>query len=147
MSNRFSRNRSRAQPTPHVCKSKHVTPAAPPPFNPEIFQAFINVPTEGLGPPPFITQTTNLSRVTGHDTWTTTTPGPFGTTISWEVSGEKVIAHIAYFIVWNTGNPDPQPSWFYIDPSWIPGQPYNSGLITLTAFGGATVDGTGRFVQ
>lgn len=145
MTNRFSRSIARAQPTPKVCKSKHITPLAPPPFDPTIAQLQLNIYDDTSGTPWSIngvyTMTSNISG----DIWEGIAHP--GTQLETILSGGPILPSENYVLQMDVTQP------VYINQRYtarmsgfIPLQPYDSQQVIVFTTANEITVGTARLI-
>lgn len=135
MSNQFTRSRSRAQPHPKICKSKHPTPGAPPPWNDLVLQLMIAA-TDPTHPSPISFHgVVACGKQTGIYVWRGTAHATAGATLEIVCTGDLGAAELDIDINVRQGGILVE-TWVAVGESWLAGQPYTSGQVDLFTTGG-----------
>lgn len=141
MSNKFSRSRAIPLPYPKICKSKHPTPAVPPPWNDLALQLMLSIHDTFHPNPVHFDGVVTCSKTGPGYVWTAQRSNGAGTLLVITCTGNGMTSELDVVI-------DADQSGILVDTylghgqTWIPDQPYDSGTFDLRNTSAFLVIGT-----
>lgn len=143
MSNTFSRNRSRAQPHPKICKSKEPSPGAPPPWNDNVLQLMLAADDPTHPSPISFHGVVACSKSGGPYTWRATAHATAGATLLIACVGNSGSHELQIDIDVKQAGIIVE-TWIATGETWLAGAPYDSGTVDVFTTGGHLGIGTAR---
>lgn len=133
MSNTFSRNRSRAQPHPKICKSKVPSPGAPPPWNDNVLQLMVAADDPYPFAPASLHRVVSLAKQPGLYDWRANFSTGDGNAWSLVAIGNELAHELQISLGWISSGGIPG-EMTAAGEMWLAGQPYDSGLVDVLSF-------------